>query len=208
MFGHLHPVHGRMQGQLEIWLSSFRRKISIPFQFGEITAGADKNYPIDYSHLNIQGYAVGARGLPEGAEAPRHRGLLAVDTVTEYGWDKKVKMRLPIFTGALGSTEIARANWEHFAVGAAISGITLVCGENVCGVDPGLRLDNQGKVTESPEMDRRITTYRKFNDGYGEILVQMNVEDTRLGTAEYVASRHNLDTIGLEVGTGCQVYRR
>ena len=44
-------------------------------------------------------------------------------------------------------------------------------------------------------MDCRITTYRKFNDGYGEILVQMNVEDTRLGTAEYVASRHNLDTI-------------
>ncbi len=27
-------------------------------------------------------------------------------------------------------------NWEHFAIGAAISGITIVCGENVCGVDP------------------------------------------------------------------------
>lgn len=50
--------------------------------------------------------------------------------------DKKVKMRLPIFTGALGSTDIARINWEHFAIGAAISGITIVCGENVCGVDP------------------------------------------------------------------------
>ena len=64
-----------------------------------------------------------------------------VNTKTEYGWDSKVKMQVPIFTGALGSTEIARKNWEHFAIGAAITGITLVCGENVCGIDPGLTAD-------------------------------------------------------------------
>ena len=69
----------------------------------------------------------------------------SVNTETEYGWDEKVKMRLPIFTGALGSTDIARNNWEHFATGAAISGITIVCGENVCGVDPGLELEITGK---------------------------------------------------------------
>lgn len=40
-------------------------------------------------------------------------------------------MRLPIFTGALGSTDIARKNWEHFAIGAAISGITLWEGQEV-----------------------------------------------------------------------------
>ena len=113
-------------------------------------------------------------------------------------------MRLPIFTGALGSTEIARVNWEHFAIGAAISGITCVCGENVCGIDPGLKRDNKGKVIESPEMDRRINVYKKFYDGFGEILVQMNVEDTRLGTAEYVASKHNLDTIELKWGQGAK----
>jgi glutamate synthase domain-containing protein 2 len=194
------------KGSCEIWLSSFRgREVLYPGPFGEITAGADKNYPIDYSHLNIQGYAVGARGLPEGTEiGPDSAVFSSVDTETEYGWDKKVRMKVPIFTGALGSTEIARANWEHFAVGAAISGITLVCGENVCGIDPGLKLDSKGKVTESPEMDRRINTYKKFHDGYGEILVQMNVEDTRLGTAEYVASKHNLDTIELKWGQGAK----
>jgi glutamate synthase domain-containing protein 2 len=176
-----------------------------PGPFGEITAGADKNYPIDYSHLNIQGYAVGARGLPEGTEiGPDSAVFSSVDTETEYGWDKKVRMKVPIFTGALGSTEIARANWEHFAVGAAIAGITLVCGENVCGIDPGLKRDNNGKCIESPEMDRRINVYRKFHDGFGEILVQMNVEDTRLGVAEYVASKHNLDTIELKWGQGAK----
>ena len=55
-------------------------------------------------------------------------------------------MKIPMFTGALGSTEIARKNWEHFAVGAAITGISLVCGENVCGIDPKLQVDKNGKV--------------------------------------------------------------
>ena len=194
------------KGSCEIWLSTFRgREVLYPGPFGQITAGADKNYPIDYSHLNIQGYAVGAWGLPDGVEAgPDTAVFSAVDTETEYGWDKKVRMRLPIFTGALGSTEIARVNWEHFAIGAAISGITCVCGENVCGIDPGLKRDAKGKVIESPEMDRRINVYKKFYDGFGEILVQMNVEDTRLGTAEYVASKHNLDTIELKWGQGAK----
>ena len=170
-----------------------------------MTAGADKNYPIDYSHLSIQGYAVGAMGLPKGVKpGPDTAVFPAVDTETEYGWKQKVKMRLPIFTGALGSTEIARKNWEHFAIGAAISGITIVCGENVCGIDPGLELDSKGKVKKSPEMDRRIETYKRYYEGYGEILVQMNVEDTRFGVAEYVLNKHKLDTIELKWGQGAK----
>jgi glutamate synthase domain-containing protein 2 len=187
-------------------LSAFRgREVLYPIGFGEISAGADKNYPVDYSHLSIQGYAVGAEGLPKGVEAGPDTAIFpAVNTETEYGWKKKVKMRLPIFTGALGSTEIARRNWEHFAVGAAISGITIVCGENVCGIDPQLELDSKGKVKKSPEMDRRIETYKRYYEGYGEILVQMNVEDTRFGVAEYVLNKHKLDTIELKWGQGAK----
>jgi glutamate synthase domain-containing protein 2 len=176
-----------------------------PGPFGEITAGGDKNYPVDYSHLNIQGYALGAKGLPDNVSGNSDTAIFpSVNTETEYGWDKKVKMRLPVFTGALGSTEIARKNWEHFAVGAAISGITLVCGENVCGIDPQLELDNNGKIVSAPDMDRRIDIYRRYHSGYGEILVQMNVEDTRLGVAEYVRRKHGLDTIELKWGQGAK----
>ena len=194
------------KGGCDIWLSSLRgRETLYPKMFGESTSGADKEYPVDYSHLNIQGYAVGARGLPEGEEAgPDTAVFNRADTETSYGWEKKVPMRVPIFTGALGSTEIARVNWEHFAVGAAISGITLVCGENVCGIDPGLELTNDGLVKKSPEMDRRIETYKRYHEGYGEILVQLNVEDTRLGTAEYVLEKHGLDTIELKWGQGAK----
>ena len=194
------------RGNCEIFRASFRgRELIYPAGFGEMTAGADKDYPVDYSHLNIQGYAMGAKGLPKGIKGdPDTATFPAVDTETEYGWSKKVKLRVPMFTGALGSTEIARKNWEHFAVGAAISGVTLVCGENVCGIDPELKRDKDGKVTSAPDMDRRIETYKRFHDGYGEILVQMNVEDTRLGVAEYVHKKHKLETIELKWGQGAK----
>lgn len=194
------------RGNCEVFKASFRgREVIYPGPFGDVTAGADKDYPVDYSHLNIQGYAEGAKGLPEGVEpGPDTTKFPNVDTTTEYGWDTKVKMRIPVFTGALGSTEIARKNWEHFAIGAAISGITLVCGENVCGIDPKLELDKNGKIKNAPDIDRRIEIYKKHHEGYGEILVQMNVEDTRLGVAEYVRQKHNLETIELKWGQGAK----
>jgi glutamate synthase domain-containing protein 2 len=170
-----------------------------------VSAGGDKNYPVDYSHLNIQGYAQGAEGLPPGTAAdPDHARFPLVNTETAYGWDKKVKMKLPVFTGALGSTEIARKNWDHFAIGAAISGVTIVCGENVCGIDPALELSPAKKVIKAPDMDRRIEAYRKYHAGYGEILIQMNVEDTTLGVAEYIIDKHKIETIELKWGQGAK----
>ena len=77
------------KGNCDIWLSSFRgREVLYPGPFGEITAGADKNYPVDYSHLNIHGYAVGANGLPEGVEANPDTAVFDdVNVETAYGWD-------------------------------------------------------------------------------------------------------------------------
>jgi glutamate synthase domain-containing protein 2 len=194
------------RGNCEVFRATFRgREVIYPGPFGQITAGADKDYPVDYSHLNIQGYALGADGLPQGIQVGPDTAIFpVVSTETEYGWDMKVKMAVPVFTGALGSTDIARYNWEHFAVGAAISGITLVCGENVCGIDPDLQLNRNGKISHSPEMDRRIDVYRRYRNGLGEILVQMNVEDTRLGVAEYVLEKHGLQSIELKWGQGAK----
>ena len=52
------------KGNCEVFKASFRsREVIYPGPFGDVTAGADKDYPVDYSHLNIQGYALGAKGL-------------------------------------------------------------------------------------------------------------------------------------------------
>ncbi len=190
-------------GNCEIFQATMRgRDVLYPGPFGEVTAGADKDYPVDYSHLNIQGYATGAHGLlnpgPETAKFPE------VSTETWIGNRNRIKLDIPVFTGALGSTDIAMNNWEHFAIGAAISGIALVCGENVCGIDPKLELDTNGKVKKSPEMARRVETFRKYKSDMGDIIVQLNVEDTMLGVAEYVIRELGVETLELKWGQGAK----
>ncbi len=194
------------RGNCEVFKSSFRgREVLYPGPFGTITAGGDKDYPIDYSHVNIMGYAMGGQGLPEGQTPNPDNTLFPLaNTETQYGTDNPVKLRVPIFTGALGSTEIARVNWEHFATGAAVAGITLVTGENVCGIDPGLERDDNGKVTRSPEMQRRVDLFKRYYDGYGDMLVQINVEDSRLGVAEYVIQQLGVECVELKWGQGAK----
>lgn len=190
------------KGNCDLFVSTFRgRELLYPGPFGVITAGADKDYPVDYSHINIMGYALGAEGMEAD---PDHATFPEVKTETSFGSTETVKMKVPIFTGALGSTDIARNNWNNFAIGAAISGISIVCGENVCGVDPELKLDKHGMIKDSPEMRRRVEQFRRYHEGYGDILVQMNIEDTRLGVAEYVVEELGVTTIELKWGQGAK----
>jgi glutamate synthase domain-containing protein 2 len=194
------------RGDCEVFQASFRgRELLYPGPFGEVTAGAEKDYPVDYSHLNIQGYALGAKGLTGGLQPTPDDCLFPnVSTEVEYGARTKVKMAVPVFTGALGSTDVAAKNWDSFAVGAGISGITLVCGENVCGVDPQLELGPDGKVKSSPDMKRRVQTWQRWHADYGDLVVQLNVEDTRLGVAEYCLGELGVRTIELKWGQGAK----
>ncbi|NLX98923.1 MAG: FMN-binding glutamate synthase family protein [Rhodopirellula sp.] len=190
-------------GNCEVFKSSLRgREVIYPEPFGELTAGGDKEYPVDYSHLNIMGYALGAEAIDEAN--PDKAIFPDVDTTTVYGHMNPVRMKMPIFTGALGSTDIARKHWNGLAAGAAVCGISLVVGENVCGIDHGLELDKRGRVVRSPEMERRVKLYKEWKDEYGDVIVQMNVEDTRLGVAEYVVKELGVETIELKWGQGAK----
>jgi len=194
------------QGNCEVFKSTFRgREVLYPSPFGTITAGGDKDYPVDLSHFNIQGYAMGAEGLDDDVEGtPDNTLFTMVNTELSIGNKNKEKLHMPIISGALGSTDVARRNWEHFAAGAAISGVVLTCGENVCGIDPGLQLNGEGKIVESPELRRRVETYRRWYEGYGDIHIQMNVEDTRFGVAEYAIEKLGVETIELKWGQGAK----
>lgn len=187
-------------GYCEVAKSALRgREVLYPQPFGQVTAGAQKEYPVDYSHLNIMGTCVGAVGLPADPDAALFN---AVNIEAEIGAKEKIKLKAPIFTGALGSTDIARINWEHVAAGAAIAGILLVVGENVCGMDPNSEVVN-GRIVSSPELKRRIDTYKEWYEGYGAILVQHNVEDGRLGVPE-LAIELGADGIEIKWGQGAK----
>lgn len=180
-------------GKCETWLSSMvGRKLLYPRDFGTVTAGANNttHVGVSYNSLRIQGYAYGANGLKPGlTNDPDDCIFPNVNLEGEFGWDVKTKFRAPIMTGALGSTFIAAKYWDSFAVGCALVGVPIVIGENVVGVDKASEINN-GRISKAPELDRRIDTYLRYHDGYGAIIVQLNVEDTRNGVAEYVAQKY------------------
>jgi hypothetical protein len=181
------------KGRCETWLSSLKgRKILYPRDFGFVTAGSANtcHIGVSYNSLRVQGYNYGATGLPNGLTTSADDCIFPnVNVETEFGNVVKTKCRVPIMTGALGSTFIAAKYWDSFAVGAALVGIPIVVGENVVGIDREAVI-RDGKILKAPELDRRIETYLRYFDGYGAIIVQMNVEDTRNGVAEYVINKY------------------
>lgn len=201
------------QGRCETWLSSLvGRKLLYPRDFGTVTAGANNitHVGVSYNSLRIQGYAYGAQGLGKGlSNDPDDCIFPNVDLTTEFGQTRKTKVRIPIMTGALGSTFIAEKYWDSFAIGGSLIGIPVVIGENVVGVDRESKIGKgkarKGKISKSPELERRIDTYLRYHDGYGAILVQLNVEDTRNGVAEFVAKKYgNKCIIELKWGQGAK----
>ncbi len=191
-------------GKCETWLSSLRgRKMLYPRDFGFITAGSANtiHLGVSYNSLRINGRVYGAKGLPKGLSNSEDDCIFPnVNLETEFGNKVKTKSALPIMTGALGSTFIAQKYWEGFAVGAALVGFPIVVGENVVGVDKKAEFKN-GKVVKAPELDRRIQTYLKYFNGYGAIIVQINVEDTRNGVAEYIIDKYG-DKVIIELKWG------
>ncbi len=189
------------KGTCETWMSSLvGRKILYPRNFGDITSGANNITAIGagYHSLRIQGYAYGAHGTSNNSAD--HCLFTNVNVETSFGNEIKTKCRVPIMTGALGSTFIAAKYWNSFAVGAALSGIPIVVGENVVGVDKQSEMSG-GKIINAPELNRRVDTFLKYYDGYGAIIVQMNVEDTRNGVAEYIIGKYG-DKVIIELKWG------
>lgn len=188
-------------GYCEVGRSAVKgRAVMYPQPFGKVIAGAEKEFPVDFSHFNIQGSCVGAVGVPADSDKALFPN---VDISTKIGGKDKLKLRVPFFSGALGSTEIARVNWEGCAVGAAIAGSIVVIGENVCAMDPQAEIKN-GRIIRSPEMERRVKVFKEWYDGYGAVVAQFNVEDGRLGVPEYVVEKLGVEVIEVKWGQGAK----
>jgi hypothetical protein len=185
----------------EISLSAFRGREALypePVQFGTSTAAALKDYGLDWSHFNIQAGLFEAQGIKESSDVAIFPN---VNVETKVGG---IPLKLPILTGAFGSTDVARVNWEGLATGAALSGVTITIGENVVGMDADAKIEN-GKVTYSKELKRRVDAFRKFWDGkYGDIIIQTNVEDQKLGIDVYALSKLEVNVIERKWGQGAK----
>lgn len=190
----------------EVSKSALRgREILYPSRefFGDSTAGTPKDFKFSYGDFQIMFDCRGAEGLD----------IINEDTVifpnaditTKWG---NIEQKLPLVIAGLGSTYVAKKNWDGLAIGAAISGVSLTIGENVVGMDPNSTFTNEKpypKVIETKDLRHRIERYREFWDGkYGDIIVQKNVEDGRLGAFEYVTSKLDITSLELKFGQGAK----
>ncbi len=189
-------------GMCEIGKSAYRgHEVIYPQPFGVITTAAEKLYPVDYSHFNIMGTAVGAHGIVEDSD----RAIFpAVDLEVALGHDRKIRFRYPWIIPGIGSTNIAKNNWEGIAIGSALAGTGLTIGENVVGMDPEAVIRN-GKVVDAVDLKNRVKLYKDHvRDGYGAIVVQANIEDTRLGAQEYAIEKLGVEIVELKWGQGAK----
>jgi len=170
--------------------------------FGNSTAGTPKDFGFSYSDFQIQFEVRGAQGIEPDVDRVIFPN---VDVSTYWG---NILQKYPIVIAGLGSTYVAKRNWEGLAMGAALAGVSITVGENVVGMDPFAKFANHAvypKVIDTEDMKFRIKTYRDFWDGiHGDIIVQKNVEDTRLGVFDYVTSKLEVNSLELKFGQGAK----
>jgi glutamate synthase domain-containing protein 2 len=186
----------------EIGKSAYRgHEVIYPQPFGVITTASEKKYPVDYGDFNIMGTAVGAHGI----EADSDKAIFpAVDLEVRVGHDNGVKFRYPWIIPGIGSTNVAKNNWEGLAIGSALSGTGLTIGENVGAMDMESVIVD-GRITDTVDLKRRIKLYKDYMiDGYGAIIVQANVEDTRLGVQEYAIENLGVEIVEMKWGQGAK----
>jgi glutamate synthase domain-containing protein 2 len=189
-------------GMCEIGKSAYRgAEMIYPQPFGIITTASQKDYPVDLSHFTILGRAAGAWGIEEDS----NRALFpAVDLETSIGADNGIRYKLPFTLAAMGSTNVAKNNWPGIAAGAAITGTGIAVGENVVGMDMDSRFDS-GKVISSADLEWRVQCFREWQtEGYGEVYIQANVEDTMLGVQEYAIKKLGVKAVELKWGQGAK----
>jgi len=189
-------------GMCEIGKSAYRgHEVIYPQPFGVITCAGEKKYPVDYSHFNIMGTAAGAFGI----EADSDKAIFpAVNLEVAIGHDKGIKFRLPWLISGIGSTNIAKNNWEGLAIGSALAGTGLTIGENVVGMDPEAVFKN-GEIVDTVDLKRRVKLYTDHQrDGYGAIIVQANLEDCRLKVHEYAIQKLGVECVELKWGQGAK----
>lgn len=190
----------------EVGKSAFRGREVLypsPEYFGTSTASSNKDFFLDWSHFQIMAELIGAHGIEPSPDKAFFENV-DISTKVATRSKKPIALKVPLVIAGLGSTAVAKRNWESLAKGAALSGIIETVGENVCGMDTEATYA-KGKVQRSVDMEFRINSFRELWDGkYGEIAVQTNVEDGRAGVDDYVMSKLEVNVIERKWGQGAK----
>lgn len=180
-------------GTCEIGLSAVLGKsIVYPTNTGNNQVAGEKDYPIDYSHFNINGRAFGAVGCPADSE---QAAIYGVGLGVSIGRRNPVKLMMPVILPAL-----IKLNWPDYFAAAAMAGVCCVIGENAPSKDPDLQLDAQGKIVRFAKLKEMKAAFSRYDRGYGQIILQCNLEDLAMGLAEYAITECGFTAIEFKFG--------
>lgn len=181
-------------GTCEIGLSAIRGDQAIyPFKTDINQFASEKNYPLDFSHFNIDGKVFGTLGCDEDANEATYP---KVDITSKFGVENQVNTKAPIILPA-----IAKLNWKDYYSGAALAGIPVVIGEDVIAKDKQLEIKD-GKVVKSPLIEEMLSYFNRYNRGYGDIILQGNYDDEELGVLDYAIKELGVTSVELKFGQG------
>lgn len=179
------------KSQCEIGIASVLGAQAVyPTTTGDNQIASEKDYPIDYSHFNINGRAFGAEGLQEG----KTPAIYNVNLKGEYGYSSPIKTEMPVFLPAL-----IKLNWEDYFGGAAMAGVSCVVGENAVYKDNNLVLKG-GKTIDMPLLGKIRNSFQKYYRGYGQIILQCNIEDMLLGVDDIGIEKYGFEGIEIKFG--------
>ena len=166
-----------------------------PTTTGTNQIASEKDYPIDFSHFNINGRVFGAQGAGETHEEAT---IFNVNITQTYGQINPVKMAMPVILPAL-----IKLNWQDYFSGAAMAGVTCVIGEDARNNDPDLKIVN-GMVSEFPLLEKALDCFNRYDRGYGQIVLQSNANDDLMGVPKIAIEKYGAKAIEIKFGQGAK----
>ena len=162
-----------------------------PMTTGNNQIASEKDYPIDFSHFNINGRVFGAQNAEANSEDAT---IFDVNLECSYGTMNPVKMALPLVLPAL-----IKLNWQDYFSGAALAGVTCVIGEDARNNDANVQI-HSGKVVDFPLLEQALDCFNRYDRGYGQIVVQCNVDDDLMGVPEIALTKYGAKAIEIKFG--------
>ena len=180
-------------GTCEIGLSAILGKAAVyPTNTGNNQIASEKNMPIDYSHFNINGRVFGAEGAAANGDSA---AIFNVKLAKTIGTKNPVKLALPIILPA-----IIKLNWKDYFAAAAMAGTICVIGESAHTKDSKLQYGTDKKISSFPMLNDMLSAFRRYDRGYGQIVLQCNTDDDVAGLPEYAIKECKATAIEFKFG--------
>jgi hypothetical protein len=94
---------------------------------------------------------------------------------------------------------MAKLAWKEYFTGAALFGVPVVIGEDVIAKDPALVVDGH-RVLKAPLIAEMVSAFRRYQRGFGDIVLQANFDDECHGVLEYAIERLGVKSVELKFG--------